>query len=182
MSRPGKINVLPPMEIEPPAGINKASALIAFALLNTDVSFAVEGRNKQEIREYIALNTTANPQAVNQADFIFISGLHDPAIIAEAKFGNLSYPEESATFIINVSKISKATLTNTQAMLLKGPGIKTSETVFIAGISAELLDAVKEQNLEFPLGIDLMLTDPDNNLLCIPRSNQFELIGEAVNN
>lgn len=176
MARPGKINTLPSMDIEPPLGINKASALIALALLNTDVSFFAEGLNSEEISDYIALNTTANLQTANLADFIFINGLQNAEIINEAKFGNLSYPEESATFIIGVLNISKIPIGNSLQVILNGPGIKTSESVFIAGISADLLEAVKEQNLEFPLGVDLMLTDLNNNLLCIPRSNQFEII------
>ena len=31
--------------------------------------------------------------------------------------------------------------------------------------------------MEFPLGIDLMLTDQQNKLICIPRSNQFVIVG-----
>jgi alpha-D-ribose 1-methylphosphonate 5-triphosphate synthase subunit PhnH len=183
MARPGKINVLPDMDILPPAGLNKGSALIAFALLNTDVSFYASGENNEEVSSYIALNTTAQPISVGDADFIFINGLHDAWILSEAKTGNLSYPEESATFIIDVETISNQPIDDAVLLKLKGPGIKTEEKIYLKGISPEIIEAVKEQNLEFPLGIDLMLTDQQNKLICIPRSNQFAIVNaeESIN-
>src|SRR5271155_3012849 len=85
MARPGKINIMPDMDILPPAGLNKASAMIAFALLNTDVSFYAEGEGSDAIESYIALNTTAAQVSVGEADFIFINGLYDAGIIFDAK-------------------------------------------------------------------------------------------------
>jgi alpha-D-ribose 1-methylphosphonate 5-triphosphate synthase subunit PhnH len=183
MAHPGKVNVLPDMDIVPPAGINKGSALIAFALLNTDVSFYASGANSDDISSYVALNTTAQQVNIHDADFIFITGLHDTGIISEAKTGNLSYPEESATFIIDVENISNQPINDSVLLKLKGPGIKTEEIVYIKGISPDIIEAVKDQNTEFPLGIDLMLTDKQNNLICIPRSNQFTIVNaeESVN-
>jgi len=173
MSRPGKINQMPQMDIEPPAGINNASVLIGFALLNADVSFFVAGDNSAAITPYIALNTTAQPKSINDADFIFMDGLDDEALIAEAKTGTLSYPEESATIIISVDEISEDVLTGSVKLILKGPGVETKMQVGLSGLNPEILNAVKEQNLEFPLGIDVILVDKDNSIVCIPRSNRF---------
>jgi alpha-D-ribose 1-methylphosphonate 5-triphosphate synthase subunit PhnH len=173
MAHPGKINLLPDMDIVPPTGLNKGGALIAFALLNTDVSFHASGANSEEISSYIALNTASQPISVNDADFIFISGLHHEGILFGAKTGNLPYPEESATFVIDVEIMSPEAIDDAVLIILKGPGIKTEERVYIKGIDADLLAAVKEQNTEFPLGIDLMITDRQNRVICIPRSNQF---------
>jgi alpha-D-ribose 1-methylphosphonate 5-triphosphate synthase subunit PhnH len=180
MSRPGKLGLMPDMDVQPPAGLNKASALIAFALLNTDVTFFATGDNREEIEAYIALNTAANPVKAEEADFIFINGFHDNSIIAEAKVGNLSYPEESATFVIDVDTISAESLNDSTLLTLKGPGIKGQTHVYIKGIATGVLEAVKEQNLEFPLGVDLIITDKHHNLLCIPRSNQFVIGSEGV--
>jgi alpha-D-ribose 1-methylphosphonate 5-triphosphate synthase subunit PhnH len=175
MARPGKINTLTDMDILPPAGINKASAMVSFALLNTDVSFYAEGGESKAIETYIALNTAAKPVGVIDADFIFINGLNDAETVFEAKIGNLSYPEESATFVIDVELITENADEAELALTLKGPGIETVKQVYINGINPDILKAVREQNLEFPLGIDLMLTDKNNNILCIPRSNLFEV-------
>ena len=173
MARPGKINVLPDMDILPPTGINKSSTLIALSLLNADASFISIATNNQEITTYLALNTGATVASINTADYIFLNGDQAPALIDGAKHGNLSYPEESSTLIIDVNKISISPILNAVQLILKGPGIETETVVYIDGINPHLLQAIKELNLEFPLGIDLMLTDKQNNLICIPRSNRF---------
>ena len=182
MARPGKINIMPDMDIIPPAGLNKASAMIAFALLNTDVSFYAEGEGSDAIESYIALNTTAAQVGISEADFIFINGLYDAGIIFDAKTGTLPYPEESATFVIDVDTITEDAGGSELALTLKGPGIETTKQVYINGINPGILKAVREQNMEFPLGVDLMLTDKNNHVLCIPRSNLFEIeyVGVAV--
>jgi len=175
MARPGKINIMPDMDILPPAGLNKASAMIAFALLNTDVSFYAEGEGSDAIESYIALNTTAAQVSVGEADFIFINGLYDAGIIFDAKTGTLPYPEESATFVIDVDAIAEDAGDSELTLTLKGPGIETTKQVHIKGINPGILKAVREQNMEFPLGVDLVLTDKSNRILCIPRSNLFEI-------
>jgi len=175
MARPGKINTMPDMDIIPPAGLNKASAMIAFALLNTDVSFYAEGEGSDAIESYIALNTTAAQVGVSEADFIFINGLYDAGIIFDAKTGTLPYPEESATFVVDVDTITEDAGNSELTLTLKGPGIETTKQVYINGINPGILKAVREQNMEFPLGVDLMLTDKNNNILCVPRSNLFEI-------
>ena len=177
MARPGKIKVLDEMDIQPPAGLNQASAIIAMALLNTDATFYAEGENSVEIESYIALNTAAQPVSVGEADFIFIAGTYNAEIIFEAKTGTLPYPEESATFVLDVQEISAAPKDDVVMLTMKGPGIESETIVYIKGINAEILEGAREQNLEFPLGIDLIITDRQNKLMCIPRSNQFVIDG-----
>jgi len=171
MARPGKINVIPPVEIDEPMDINNASALIAFALLNTDASFyAAEG---DEVSNFISLNTSAVNADLEDADLVFISGLHEEEFVQQLKAGTLSYPENSATIIADVNRISKVKINASLELTLKGPGVKDAEAIYIAGLNAAILDELKTQNEEFPLGIDLILTDRDNNMICIPRSNDF---------
>ncbi len=173
MAHPGKINKLPSMDIHPPSQLNTGSALIGFALMNSDVTFHVAEENSTAISSYIAMNTSAQPTAIENADFIFINGYEEAACIAEAKKGSLSYPEDSATFIVNVDQLSDEFFADAVKVTLNGPGIKTENTFYVSGIDKELLNEVKNQNEEFPLGVDLMLTDKNSNLICIPRSSQF---------
>lgn len=171
MARPGKINVIPSIEIDEPMDINNASALIAFALLNTDASFhAVEG---EAVTQFIALHTSAVVADVENAELVFVSGLHEADFIAQLKTGTLSYPETGATVIADVTRISDTKMSNAIELTLKGPGVNGTTTVYVAGLNTDILDELKEQNLEFPLGIDLMLTDGGNHLICIPRSNDI---------
>ena len=112
MARPGKINVIPPVEIDEPMDINNASALIAFALLNTDASFfAMEG---DDVANFISLNTSAVNADLADADLVFISGLHEAEFIPQLKVGTLSYPENSATIIADVNRISNEKINGPQ--------------------------------------------------------------------
>ena len=171
MARPGKINTLPPLNINEPMDINNASALIAFALLNTDASFCAP--EDETVSNFIKLHTSAKVAEMENADLVFVSGLRDDDFISSLKTGTLPYPENSATVIADVTRISAAAMSNCLQLTLKGPGVKDTATVYVAGLSTVLLDDLKEQNLEFPLGIDLMLTDSHNQMICIPRSNDF---------
>jgi alpha-D-ribose 1-methylphosphonate 5-triphosphate synthase subunit PhnH len=171
LSRPGKINTIPFLEIQQPAAINNAGALIAFSLLNTDATFHAIGETA--VSDFIALHTSAKIAALQQADFIFIPGTQDVAFIAELKTGTLSYPEDSATIVADVLEISDSPISGALKITLKGPGILGVNIVYVNGLNPAILDELKERNLEFPLGIDLFLTDRDNRVIGIPRSNDF---------
>ncbi len=174
MARPGKIGLLSHPDLNPPAGLSPAAALLAFTLLNSDVTFYVDGSESAELENYLSLNTSARRADVSVADFIFMKGENQEDLLAEAKIGNLSYPEESATFIIDVQSIRETETPESLALTLKGPGVETSKTVFISGINRAILQSMLRQNEEFPLGIDMILSDLEGHILCIPRSNQFK--------
>lgn len=181
MARPGKVNVLAPMDIQAPSGINNASALIALALLNTDASFCAE--YDDAVAGFIALHTSAKKAGKDKADLVFIPGLQSSAFIETLKIGTLSYPEDSATIVANVATISTSPINNSLQVTLKGPGVKDTETIYVLGLNPAILTDIKEQNQEFPLGIDLILTDAQNHMICIPRSNDltFSSVGNSNN-
>ncbi len=173
MARPGKINTLPHLDILPPLGLNEASALVALGLLNADVTFACSEFNVYEIQSYININTSAQLTNLEKADYIFLTGQEDVSIVENVKVGKLSYPEQGATLIFSVSQIGEDKTEGTLKLVLKGPGIKNENVVFAAGINPGLLNQIRIINQEFPLGVDLIVTDVNNQLICIPRSNQF---------
>jgi len=171
LAHPGSIYDFPKMELTPPNNIHLASICIGFALMNADVSFAVQNENEVEIAHYLALNTGASIATLEQADYLFTTGNTDPSSITSLKTGTLSYPENSATLIIDVNQLSSSPAINALAIELSGPGIENTTTVYVNGLSSTLLEAIQEQNTEFPLGLDIMLTDNHNQLACIPRSS-----------
>lgn len=176
MARPGKLNVLNGVAIEPPASLNRASALIGLALLNADVSyFAAE--NADAVADYFVTNTASRPAEAAEADFLFLPGLSDSAILENAKVGTLSYPETNAFVVIDVATVSPEPTPTALALTLRGPGVKGETTVFVGGLNPELLRTVREKNAEYPLGLDTILTDANDQILCIPRSNQFAVSG-----
>jgi alpha-D-ribose 1-methylphosphonate 5-triphosphate synthase subunit PhnH len=173
MSRPGKINTFPAMDILPPDGLNQAAALTGFALLNPDATYYIAGDNREDLANYLLINTASQQADVTIADYIFLPEDHNGEGLENARTGTPVYPEDSATLIASAELISEQPCEGALAILLKGPGVNGEAKVFVSGINPQLLDFVKEQNSEYPLGIDLIITDRDNNILCIPRSNKF---------
>jgi alpha-D-ribose 1-methylphosphonate 5-triphosphate synthase subunit PhnH len=174
MARPGKLNVLNGVTIDPPALLNPASALVGLSLLNTDVSYYA-AENADGIADYFVTNTASRPALVDVADFIFLRGNQDSETLIEAKIGTLSYPETNAFVVIDVETISAEPMPDSLALTLTGPGVKGETTVFVRGLNPDLLRTIRNKNAEYPLGLDTILTDSTGQICCIPRSNQFRV-------
>ena len=178
MARPGTINVLPRMSLATPPTLSGAAALLGFALLNADVSFYADGEAADVVTRYLVVNTAAAPESPDKADFVFAAGTASEALLADMKKGTLPYPDEGATLIAGVEALaSDAQALGGKpylALTLEGPGVAGKRTFFVTGLSSGLIAALQECNLEFPLGVDLILTDPDHRIACIPRSNRVE--------
>lgn len=175
MSRPGTIHSLPDRTLATPEGILPTSALVALTLMNGDVSFWT---GDESVREYLVFHTGGKPEIPARADFVFLVGAdaeNGGPIMLEMKTGTLPYPEEGATAVIDVRGLHKDPFPGSLALRLAGPGVDGSITVYVNGLDARLLENTREMNAEFPLGIDLILTDPQGRLLCLPRSSQISV-------
>jgi len=176
MSKPGLIQVLDDVTLDLPRGLNPATALIGLALLDAEVAFWVDPI-WSDLPEYLRLNTNARSAAVAAADFLFLPGSADGLMLLEAKTGSFQYPEQGATLIILVHTLSSTPLDGSLGIENKGPGVKTSNTFYIKGTNRALLECIQEKNAEFPLGLDLFFTDQQNQIISLPRSNQFTIKG-----
>lgn len=169
MARPGKINVMPRLELTTPQGIHATGALVGFALLNSDVSFYVDGPMAEDVSLYLLVNTSARPAEAEAADYVYLNGTAAAEILYRLKTGTLPYPESSATVIAAVEELGGET---GLVLTLSGPGVDGERQLSVAGIDTALLEALVTINAEFPLGIDLVLTDPAGRIACIPRSSR----------
>jgi alpha-D-ribose 1-methylphosphonate 5-triphosphate synthase subunit PhnH len=176
MSRPGKINMLPAMDIHPPDGLQSSAALTGFALLNSDVSYYIAGKNSADIAKYLLVNTSAQHAEISIADYIFIPEYFYGEELYNARIGTAVYPEDSATIIAQSELISQDPHEGAVTLTLKGPGVNGEAKVYISGLSRYLLDFLKIQNDEYPLGIDMIITDKVNNVMGLPRSNRFTFV------
>ena len=173
MAKPGVIAKLD-SDINVPDGLNKASALVAFALLNSDVCFC-NTMNQEALNAYFITNTSASPAESDVADFIFVNGAKpDVKKVSVAKMGLPAYPESGAFIIIDVKQISDSPLQDGVKLMLEGPGVKDTKDIYVGGISTELLEVILERNIEYPLGVDTIITDKNGAVCCIPRSNKFK--------
>lgn len=170
MARPGKINVLDDVMLETPQELGKAAALVGLALLDSEASFWVESYN---IAEYFNLNTGSFLTEVNKADFLFIHNETNLIEVEAAKIGSLQYPEQGATLVIQIDLISDVRIENSIAVVLRGPGVKEEKMIYLKGVKTEWLELIQSKNEEFPTGVDVIFTDQNNRITCVPRSNQF---------
>jgi alpha-D-ribose 1-methylphosphonate 5-triphosphate synthase subunit PhnH len=173
MSRPGKLNRFAPLALTPPSALNKGGAFVGFALLNADASFHAAPLG-DEATEYLRVNTASRVDEAGQADFVFFNGhaAAGEALVEQAKIGIATYPETGATVVIQVDHMGKSSATGGLQLTLEGPGVETREIVFVTGLRAELIAALKAKNVEFPLGIDAILVSADECILCLPRTTK----------
>ena len=164
MARPGKINRLVTVALTPPGRLNHGAACVAFALLNADVGFHLDGFGDAEA-EYLRVNTSSRAVAAEAAEFVFVSGLAQTSAIRAAKVGVPAYPETSATAIIQVAQIGKSSATRGLQLTLTGPGVETQEIVFVNGLETVHLEALRDRNTEFPLGVDAILRGENPRLI-----------------
>lgn len=175
MARPGKLNILNGVTIQPPASLHPASALIGLGLLNADVTFFAAA-NPAELATYFGINTATRPAPAAEADFLFLQGTDQPDQLELAKTGTLSYPDTSAFVIIDVDSLWAGSATEPQPdalrLTLSGPGVNGHTTVFVRGLNPALITTLHDLNSEYPLGIDTILTDRAGQICCLPRSSK----------
>lgn len=173
MARPGKIVQLKKDNMEINSNLNSGGCLIAFALLNADVSFFAE--HNWELESFLTVNTSCAPTELEKADYLFVSGQSAHKYVENAKEGVLEYPENSATIIINTEKVSESPLDDSELITLDGPGVDGKKEVYIKGTSRDFFEAILEKNSEYPLGVDTFITDQEGNIMAIPRTNKLQL-------
>ena len=174
LSRPGRITVLAPVSITPRPQLNTASAFVAFALLDADVSFHLVNMTDDE-ESYLRANTRAQAKPIESATFVFADGLSPAGMLEGIQCGSLAYPDTAATLVLQVEGLSHNPIPEGAKLTLTGPGIETRASVYAHRLNPDLLLALQARNAEFPLGIDTIITCDDGGsgpprLLGIPRS------------
>ncbi len=180
MARPGKINAFKEVDLTPPSGLLKSTMVICMSLLNRDASFYL-AKGNAETEDYIRVNTGSLPGTLEEADFLIVDGDDSAEIVELAKEGLLTYPEQAATFVLQVQGFSNEEIPDAVGIELKGPGVKDANSIFVSGLEPAWIQALKEKNCEFPLGVDAMLAcdgiDGKAEVACFPRSLHLNLLG-----
>lgn len=146
-----------------------AMLAIAMTLLDNEVSFNVSGND--ELAEEIVSLTMAKKDAVEDADYIFVT---DPSkladIIMRAKCGTLQDPHKSATIItVNPGQLACR-------IRLRGAGIKGEAELEATEIMKIALDTRDKQFYEYPQGVDFIFVSDKAELLSIPRLTLKEVV------
>ncbi|MEA4924090.1 MAG: phosphonate C-P lyase system protein PhnH [Syntrophomonadaceae bacterium] len=174
MSKPGLIsNVRSQAEkVTLTIGCFNTTLLLILMLLDTEIKFKVCSEHEEEVTQAINRLTYARATELENADFIIV--LHDAPprelvrALRRAYAGDLLNPHKSATIIFEADAV-----TNAPDLILTGPGIEKENRIRVNAGSDEWVDLRAEKNSEYPLGIEIIITDPDDNILCLPRTTQI---------
>lgn len=172
MSRPGVIESIEDesSKIHIDIKVLNSTLVLMLILLDSEVSFKIVSKYETEISKFVQRLTYAKAESVEKADFIFVLKDSDNIMLEEAltyaKEGDLINPHKSATVVIETNKIS-----NEKKFSLKGPGVK-DENYIDVGLNEIWLEKLHEKNIEFPMGIDIVFTDVNSNLTCLPRTTR----------
>ncbi|WP_059103105.1 phosphonate C-P lyase system protein PhnH [Shouchella shacheensis] len=176
MSRPGTISSLKEGvehgDLDVPC--YDATFLSALTLLDAEVSFAVVSENSPFFSETLAAYTLAKVAPTHEADYIIVLQDASEHAVLEAlhqcKVGQLIDPQRSATWIMERSLIE-----NQAELRLTGPGIQ-EEAVLKMGFPSKMWQVRNERVKEYPLGIDMICTDVQAQLVCIPRTTKVDVL------
>ncbi len=145
--------------------LNKGILLVALALLDAETSFAVVSDDTAAQSDAISHMTYAKAAEQGQADFVFVMGGTAAAeAIARARSGSLVDPHLGATLVIEARSLGED-----GRLLLSGPGIESTARLKV-DMEGGWVAARAAKNVEFPLGVDLILVDPRFRLAALPRT------------
>ena len=173
MSRPGLINNFRNLvdKIELEIGCFDSTFVLVLMLFDTEVKFKVCSQREAEMAKLINQLTYAKATEVESADYILVLKDALPEDVEEAFKraypGNLLDPHQAATIVLEADSVS-----NDRDLTLTGPGIE-KESYIKVKTTASWVDLRADKNTEYPLGIDLIITDPEDNILCLPRTTQI---------
>jgi alpha-D-ribose 1-methylphosphonate 5-triphosphate synthase subunit PhnH len=181
MARPGEIQSISEeiAPIEAMEGFPCSLQGIAFTLIDREVQFHVLANHSETIKRALEWKTYSKFSSILSADYIFISHPENVKNIAEfmqhIKKGTLSDPHDSATVVLCVEGISNTNIHSSSLKLtMSGPGIASNKTVYIRGLSAKWIEERNIATGEFPLGIDLILTTNEGDIMAVPRTTLLE--------
>jgi alpha-D-ribose 1-methylphosphonate 5-triphosphate synthase subunit PhnH len=162
MSRPGKIYELPQHEVE-----QQSAVTLLGCVLDNEVSLAV--LDDTELESELLRYTNSIKALPESADYIVAAHGTTCGWLTGFKRGTLEYPDVGATVVYLVEALHA----DGNEISLSGPGINGTKFLTISGFDMRELDRLREVNIEYPLGLDVMFIDRDNRIACIPRSTKI---------
>lgn len=164
LSRPGLAVELTHDAETPPQG-HSSSAAVLLALLDPDCSVwlsptLLASTAPTWLRFHTGCVLVADPSAANFLWFHQDDPLSD---FSQFSQGTDSYPDQSATVVIDLSEESVSAQLR-PAVVLTGPGINGKVELTLTGLNDEsrtsLLNAMQANRVSFPRGVDILLAKP----------------------
>lgn len=145
---------------------NKAMQTLIHVLLDADTSF--HAFNHNELIQQVEQITYCPHKDIDKSAFII--ALNDVELMEalfKANKGNLENPHLGATILYQVDS-----LLGNQEYIIKGPGINGTKTIYLNN-ALYWLKARANAIADFPLGVDMIIVDNNNQCMVLPRTSQI---------
>lgn len=147
-----------------------ATQVLMYMLLDADTNFHMVSNDPLLSHQFARL-TYSNHVSCEEASFIFVTrdryaDLKD--VIQQANVGTLLDPHKAATIIVECESIEEH-----GTWSFTGCGIQDVTKITIDGMK-DWYQIRQEKNVEYPLGIDMVLIDRQKNIVALPRTTQIK--------
>lgn len=165
MSNPGQIKSIQ-KQAEKFHDVYAVLTTIGCTMLDNEEAMYVE-KNPALFQELQDL-TMAKDGDLREADYIFLSSEMNygsmEEILRNVKKGTYEDPQDSATMVILCQELN-----GKSEMTLTGPGVDKEITLSVNQYLKTIVNLRQRQNIEYPLGVDLIFADPHGDIMGIPR-------------
>lgn len=177
LSQPGQ-RVLVAHDADVPAHAHPASAAMMLATLDSDCTLWLSPKLANgDAAKWLHFHTGCH--IVNQAQeaqFVWVALGDDVPALAGLAQGSDSYPDQSATCVLDVAELSDAPVGGGY-WTLTGPGIQTSQALQVHGLSSDFVAQWAANHSRFPSGVDVFLASPQH-LVGLPRTCAIAPMGD----
>jgi alpha-D-ribose 1-methylphosphonate 5-triphosphate synthase subunit PhnH len=179
MSRPGRVQALPPAALQglQPPGLGPALTAVLLTLLDAEVQLWLDPRlDAAGAAAFLRFHTGVKFAARrDEAAFVALPAEQASAALwRQLRLGSDAAPQDGATLIVEVPALMPAPAVPGQTLCLRGPGIQDTHRLVVAGLNAAFWQARAALAAEFPRGVDLLLCSGDH-LAALPRTTQVTL-------
>lgn len=152
-------------------GLDAALDTVVRIFVDQAVTFAYMGDAVRE--RAIASETRSRAAGVSQASFVIVGAdAGETSVeyaVERASRGNLISPEKGATVLLGCDALSQEPDKGLFGFSVSGPGVADTNRFFCD--SDAWLRARAARLDEYPCGIEIVLVDPNGNVVAIPRTS-----------
>jgi len=165
MAHPGRVCELSAV-LPPPPPLYPATGAICLTLLDLDTPLWIDPSGFPEavltyLRFHCGCPIASGP---GEAAYAILGDGRAAPELSRFRRGDPSYPDQSATVILQVESLS-----NLQGTRLRGPGIESEIRLHATGLSSAFWPDLKTNHEQFPLGVDVVLVAP-TSICGLPRT------------
>ena len=169
LARPGRVYELD-AQCGVPTDLSPAMTAALLTLVDVDAPLWLPGGTGADTGRFLRFHCSSRIMAAPRlATFVAVPAGYGMPALVDCSQGDPAYPDRSATLIIEVESLASGA-----PLRLTGPGIKDDQVLRVQGLPGDFLEQWQANNLRFPLGVDVILTQ--DRLVCgLPRTCRMSM-------